>query len=265
MKSCIYTGRIYHKRYAPVEHGFSYRMFMMHVDLSERDALFDGKFMWSQKRFAPARFKRSDYHGPADMPLDEAVRATVQNRVGFRPEGRIELLTHLRYFGYIFNPVSFYFCYDEQDALCAIMAEITNTPWKERHAYVMDCRESALDGRPMNFVFGKEFHISPFMPMDIGYRWSFSAPGGRLGIYMANMREGKKVFDATLKLERKEATASAMNMALIGYPLMTLRVVTGIYWQALKLKMKGVPAHRHPASARRAELAYSTGKENHES
>jgi uncharacterized protein len=161
MHSRIYKGWVRHRRLAPSPHQFSYRIFMLYLDLAELPQAFDRVPLWSARRRAPARFKREDYLGPTDVPLDQAVRDLVEARLARRPRGPIRLLTHARYFGYCFNPVSFYYCFDEAgEHLDAIVAEITNTPWGERHAYVLDAAADA--GRLKRFAFDKHFHVSPF-------------------------------------------------------------------------------------------------------
>ena len=144
MHSCIYNGWVRHRRYEPTGHEFRYRLFMMYLDLAELPQLFDRYWCWSTRRAALARFQREDYHGDAAKPLDEAVRDSVARVTGRRPSGPIRVLTHLRYFGYIFNPVTFYYCFDESGTQVeTILAEITNTPWKERHAYALPCSQCA--------------------------------------------------------------------------------------------------------------------------
>lgn len=246
MKSAIYTGMVRHRRLRPHPHAFRYRLFMMYLDLHELPDVLDGRWLWSARRAAPAWFRRADYHGDSALPLDEAVRRTVLRETGVRPAGPIRLLTHLRYFGYCFNPVSFYYCYDARDARVeAVVAEITNTPWKERHAYVLP-RTPAMNG-VLRFRFGKAFHVSPFMPMDHQYDWRFAEPGRKLGVHMENFDTHGKIFDATLSLVRREISGSALARLLFTYPLMTASVAWAIHWNALKIWLKGNPVHTHPA------------------
>ena len=170
MQSCLYLGSVRHRRFEPTDNRFAYRIFMTYLDLAEVPQLFDRYLFWSARRAAPAWFRRADFHGDAARPLDDAVRDLVASRTGARPTGPIRLLTHLRYFGYSFNPVSFYYCFDHSGTRVeTIVAEITNTPWKERHAYVLPIESSVGSGAAWRFQFQKQFHVSPFMPMDIRY------------------------------------------------------------------------------------------------
>ncbi len=242
MKSCLYIGSLRHRRLAPRPHAFQYRLFMAYLDLAELDEVFRGRWLWSARRPALAWFKRADYLGDAALPLDEAVREKVWRETGVRPRGPIRLLTHLRMFGHCFNPVSFYYCFDARgERVETVVAEITNTPWKERHAYVLPVR-----GGDMRFRFGKSFHVSPFMPMAQQYDWRFGAPGERLAVHMENLDERGKVFDATLALERREISPAALAGALARHPFLTLQVLGAIHWQALWLWAKRVPVHAHP-------------------
>jgi DUF1365 family protein len=251
VRSALYTGWVAHRRAQPTRNAFRYRIFMVWLDLAELDTVFAGRWLWSTRRPALARFAREDYLGPHDRPLDAAVRDLVEARTGTRPAGAVRMLAHLRYFGYCFNPVTFYYCYDAADRLETIVAEITNTPWRERHQYVLPLGRAAADGRHHVWEFGKDFHVSPFLPMAMDYEWRFDAPGERLNVHMVNRDPGApretRVFDATLALEREEIAGPALAKALAGYPFMTAKVVAMIHWQALKLWLKRTPFFVHPA------------------
>jgi DUF1365 family protein len=244
MQSSIYIGVVRHRRHAPTEHEFAFPLFMMYLDLAELPGLFKGWWGCGVERTAPVAFHREDHFGDAQIPLDRAVRNLVEQRVGDRPQGPIRLLTHLRYFGYCFNPISIYYCFDADDTQVRYaVLEVNNTPWGEQHLYVLD--NSAAKG-PIRAQFEKAMHVSPFMDMDQDYRCMLSQPGDRLIVHMDNLRRGDRLFDATLDLERRPLTRRALWTTLLKFPLMTQRVLVAIYWQALRLYLKRVPFHAHP-------------------
>jgi len=242
MHSALYIGKLRHRRLAPIPHAFSYAVYMVWLDLSELDIVFRGRWLWSTRRRALAWFRRADYLGDAQISLDEAVRRRVAQSLGTRPAGPIRMLSQLRNYGHCFNPVTFYYCYDPTGLQVeTIVAEITNTPWRERHSYVLPMTQQ---GAP----FAKRFHVSPFMPLELDYRWQFSAPGDRLAVHMENMRGGERLFDATLDLARKPMNTGSLAFVLLRFPLSTVRVLVAIHWQAMKLWLKRVPVHTHPGS-----------------
>jgi DUF1365 family protein len=248
MNSAIYRGTIRHRRFAPVANEFRYRLFFMFLDLAELPEALDIHPLWSADRVNLAYFRRRDHFGDVRFPLDKALRARVEAKTGRRPTGPIRMLTHLRYFGHCFNPVTFYYLNDVSDVrLETIVAEIANTPWGERHLYVLDEPGNIHPDRQWRrFRFSKEFHISPYMPMDIDYDWRFSVPGDRLNVHLMNFKDGQRVFDATLNLSRMPINRQNLTRMLLLYPAMTVKVITMIYWQALKLKLKQAPFYDHP-------------------
>jgi len=232
---------------APTPHAFAYPVCMVWLDLAELDAVFRGRWLWSTRAPALAWLRRADYLGDPGVPLEQAVRDRVERDMGRRPTGPVRLLTMLRTFGHCFNPVSFYYCYDAgAEHVEAIVAEITNTPWNERHAYVLPASAREPGSATLRFRFGKSFHVSPFMPMQIEYDWRFTPPGERLVVHMQNRRAGRTMFDATLALERHEIDGTSLALALLRFPFASLQVLRAIYWQALRLKLKRVPFYAHP-------------------
>ena len=248
MRSCLYSGTVGHRRTVPTPHGFQYRMFMVYLDLDELPQIFAGRWLWSTCRPAPAWFRRADYLGDPRVPLAEAVRDEAERQTGRRPGGPIRVLTHLRYFGYVMNPVTFYYCFGpDGKRVETILAEITNTPWNERHTYALGASPDDGSATEMTHRFGKAFHVSPFLDMDHAYEWRFGDPGERLTVRMENLAEGAKAFEATLDLEREEITGSSLARALLRHPWMTARVATAIYWQAARLWLKRTPFYTHPS------------------
>ncbi|OUU21385.1 MAG: hypothetical protein CBC13_09195 [Planctomycetia bacterium TMED53] len=247
LESGIYVGHVEHDRYTPRRNRFQYRIHHLYLDLDELPSLFERHPLWSFEKRNIVSFRRSDYIGDESIPLKQAVLDRVEEELGFRPGGPVRLLTHPRYFGYVFNPVSFYYCFDPSgDQLEAVVSEITNTPWLERHSYVTDQRgKSSADDLTHN-RFDKCFHVSPFFKMDHIYDWGFSKPEDDLNVWMQNFTGGKKVFEARLVGRRLEWNRKNMNSVLLRNPCVTLAGWLAIYWQAAKLRLKGVPYVPHP-------------------
>ena len=258
MHSAIYEGTVRHRRFTPVDNEFTYRLFMMYLDLSELAEVFRGRVFWSANRFNLACLRRKDHFGDPAVSLDEAARHLIAERTGVRPTGPIRLLTHLRYFGHCFNPVSFFYCYDPTgQRLETIVAEVMNTPWHERHCYVLP--ETMNEHRPpwKRYRLPKVFHVSPFIDMNVDYDWRFLEPGERLQVHMENYVATNKLFDATLSLRRRAVTGANLWRVLVRYPLMTVQVVARIHWQALRLWRKGAPFYVHPKKRKPPQGALS--------
>ncbi len=246
--SALYVGHLRHRRFAPRRNDFRYRIYLTLIDLDELPTVFQGRWLWSSSRPALAWFRRADYLGDPAVPLGDAVRDRVEQETGKRPSGPIRLLTHLRQFGYNFNPVSFYSVFDATGReLETVVAEITNTPWDERHSYVLSVTEAERVGaKTLRWQFDKGFHVSPFLPMDMRYDWRFSVPGETLEVHMENWREGRCDFDSTMTLRRLPMTSGNLARALWSFPVITLKVSALIYWQALRLWWKRTPFFVHP-------------------
>jgi uncharacterized protein len=252
MNSFLYEGTLYHQRFATPRRTFEYSLFMVYLDLGELESVFAGRTLWSASGPNIAWFRRADHHGDRRIPLADAIRALVCEQTGKRPEGPIRLLTHLRYFGYGFNPVSFYYCFDPEDRqIETIVAEVSNTPWGEQHVYVLPRESSLGTGDERRHEFKKAFHVSPFLPMETDYSWSFGSPGEHLWVKMENRQKGEPTFLAKLSLTRRPIDGIELARALLLRPAMTLQVVAAIYFQALCLWLRRATFYSHP----RAEQA----------
>ena len=248
MHSSIYEGTIRHRRFKPRENMFQYRLFFMFLDLGELTSLFDIHPLWSNEKFNLACFRRRDHFGDPSIPLDGSVKDLVEDRIGARPDGPIRMLTHLRYYGHCFNPASFYYCYDSEDTrVDTVVVEIHNTPWGERHCYVLGAEENEHTIETWRrHRFPKTFHVSPFIDMDIHYDWRFREPGDVLNVHMIDYQGGDRLFDASLALKRREISRSSLTRVLFQYPVLTGKVIFLIYWQALRLVLKRIPFCSHP-------------------
>jgi DUF1365 family protein len=263
--SAVYEGWVRHRRFAPVEHEFRYRLFLMYLDLAELPQVFDPYPLFSARGRALARFRREDFMGDPARRLDDCAREAVEEATGARPSGPVRLLAGLRYFGHSFNPVSLYFCFDpDGERVEAVVADVQNIPWGERHPYVLARGERR--GSVLSEELEKTFHVSPLMGMDQTYAFRAGEPGERLAVHIesrpretaknrnssgcSRSRGVPKEFDATLNLRRRELSRRTLTTMLARYPAMSLQVVAKIYVQSLRLKLKGAKYHPHPQGSR---------------
>ncbi|MEE1925302.1 DUF1365 domain-containing protein [Pseudomonas sp. 148P] len=247
MNSSLCRGWVSHRRLGPRAHAFRYRIGMLHVDLDEQSRLLRLSPWLGASRWAALGWRERDYL-PAltrqGMPLADAARQLVFQACGRRVEGSVQLLTQPRCWGLSFNPVSFYFCHDRDGELAAILLEVRNTPWRERFHYVLPVQA----GKAHDFAVAKAFHVSPFLPPDMDYHLSFRLDAARIRIHMENWRQGEKAFEADLALQRQPLDRAAIHRYILSFPWMSLRTVSAIYWQALRLLLKRTPIHDHHPS-----------------
>lgn len=271
LNSCIYEGVIRHRRRTPVENSFKFSAFMFFLDLEEIDAVFADRWFWSTRRFSYASFQRADHlkQFPSDRSLRCCVEDVLVEHNVDEELGRICLLTQLRYLGFRMNPVSFYYCYRKSDQrLVAVIAEVNNTPWDQQHVYVIHDHQRIADSPSENLAaaerrteqnsfqvrqryiktekLDKSFHVSPFMHSNMHYRMLYSLPDQRIGVKMENFENQKKIFDVSMLMQKRPITTLGLFWLGIKYPVYSLKVFAGIYYQALKLYLKKVPVHTHP-------------------
>lgn len=247
MHSCIYEGIVTHCRFSPVIHKFGYRLYMAYLDLDEWEQSAPLRKLISRRTLSRGSFLRRDHLTPGEDSLQDSVRNLVEARTGRRPTGPIRVLTQLRYFGYYFSPLNLFYCYDESGTQVeAMVAEVTNTPWKERHCYVL-WDGNCTDGETRTqYSHPKAFHVSPFMDMGMDYRWSLSPPEAELQVRLENFVGSQRLFSAGLTLHRMPLTRWNLNKMLLRHPWMTAHIVAAIHWQALRLWWKKCPFYTHP-------------------
>jgi len=233
----LFVGTLRHRRLAPVHHAFTYPLFMALLDIDRVPELMRVSRVTSYNRWNWASFDDRDHLGDPTRPLRERLAIDAARHDLALPDGRILLLTHLRYLGYCFNPVSFFYCFDAAERLQLVLAEVNNT-FGGSHTYWLRPDPAS---RTFRSAAEKSLYVSPFMPADLDYAFAFTPPASHLVAHMQTSRQGSVLFDATLSLERRPWTATEIHRALLRHPAMTANVVAGIHWQALKLWWKGVP------------------------
>lgn len=239
MESGIYTGTVFHERFYPTQHAFDYRIVMLWLHLDEIDEVNQNVRGFSTSGFAPIQFKRSDYLGPTTLPLKKCVLDKMSELNGTTLEGDVFFLGQVRNFGIYFSPVNFYFL-RQQHTFTHMLAEVSNTPWNERHYYLVDL-DTQADSE-------KVFHVSPFNPIDMTYKWRIAQPSSHCNIALECHKQGKH-FSAGVNLVRQEMNSTNLKRVITRIPVMTVKTIVGIYWQALRLWLKRTPIYTHPKNS----------------
>lgn len=240
------TGTVWHRRTREHAHAFRYRLWFCLLDLDRLHQRLSQSRWWSERRWSLVSFRREDFIAPFERPIADAVRDRVEQQLGRRPDGQIRLLTQPRQWGLCFNPVSFYFCFSSNQQLDSIVAEVHNTPWGERHAYVLDALKSDLAATEYAFEFDKAFHVSPFLPMQMRYRWRFRLEADALAVHMLVMENGAESLRTGMQLSLRPLDRTAMLQMPLLFPLQAIKVFGGIYWQAFRLWIKRTRFYPHP-------------------
>ncbi len=255
MHSCLYEGTVTHCRYEPVTNQFRYRLYMVYLDLDELPALVGRRGLISDSKRAARSFLHEDHLFDAEQSLTQQVRELIQQTTGESSEGPIRLLTQLRHFGYFMSPLNLFYVFDACDThVKYIVAEVNNTPWQERHCYLLWSGNADASSEPLAFSHAKDFHVSPFMDMNISYQWQLTAPQDDLRVSLANTCAGETIFDAGLSLKRRELTGNNLQRMTFRYPWMTAQITAGIYFQALKLWWKKCPVYNHPQPQKQVSM-----------
>ena len=253
LNSGIYQGCVRHRRFLPEFREFEYTLFMVYLDLQELDAVFERSSLWSHRGFGLARFKREDYFDGESTPLYDSVCAFLKNKINRDQRGPVRMLTNLRYYGYIINPITCYYCFDETgETVETVIAEVTNTPWRQRCLYILNGDEKEQTQFQV-YQFDKQMHVSPFQPMALFYKWYSQKPDENLNLHINVKDQNSKdtVFDATLHMHRHEMTGTKMAQFILRYPWMTMKVAGAIYWQATKLWLS---KHRYFSNVTKQKL-----------
>jgi uncharacterized protein len=244
----LLTGEVGHKRYIPKVHGFTYQVHYFWLDLDELATIPARGWLWSRSRFAACSYRRADYlAGPDD--LTQAVRQKLQQLGSKEPVAKVCMMSPLANWGYYFSPLTLYYCFDQSQQLVALLAEVSNTPWNERHYYLVPVDSVKLaSAEPSQYQHDKAFHVSPFNPMDMQYHWTVLANSVQLQLSITNFKAEQKIFSAWFDLAIRPFTLTQLKSLLIRRPWQNVQVMTRIYWHAVKLLFKAVPVYGHPKS-----------------
>ena len=246
MESALYFGTLRHRRFRPQHHEFTYPLFMAYLDVDRIPQLMQISRLASYNRWNWASFCERDHFGDPQKPLRQRLAEDAARHGLDLPNGKIFLLTHLRYLGYNFNPVSFCYCHDSADELQMVMAEVKNTFGETQNYWLSRLYQSGHYGRSVSYDFPKTFHVSPFLSMACDYRWSFTYPGESLTVQTNVDENNQLAFDGTLQLTRRPWTAEWLRYALVHFPWVTAKTITAIHFEAIRLYLKGVPVAHHP-------------------
>ena len=256
----LFKGTVSHTRTSPTLHRFKYSFFQIWLDIERPELVDNISRFWSSKKNNLVRFNRNNYlpnAGNETSTLRQNICKKIKQQTGKTFQGKTYLLASLSYWGYCYNPVSFYICYDQEGNLEFILSEIHNTPWGERFTYVHDISSNINNASSqsenkvsdkLQFKFDKQFHVSPFMPMDLEYDWQFLIKQRTILISMNLHQQKKSIFNATLNLKGEELSSHQANKLPFNYPFMCFKVLFSIYWNALRLWVKGVTFFDHPKS-----------------
>jgi len=244
----LFVGTVRHRRFTPVAHVFEYPVFMPLVDIDRIPELMAVSRLTGYNRWNWASFDERDHFGERDLPLRERLRRDAASAGVTLPDGPILLLTNLRYLGYTFNPVSFFYCYDTEAHMQMVLAEVNNT-FGGSHNYWLTPANQLPSDRSFRYGARKAFHVSPFMPMSLDYEFTFTQPEDRLVAHISTFDSGTRNLDATLTLERRPWSAREIRRALVRFPWLTGKVMAAIHYEALRLFLKRAPFYPNPSPA----------------
>lgn len=251
MQPAVYVGTLRHRRFQPARHEFTYPLFMAFLDVDRIPEQMKVSPFTSYNRFNWASFDERDHFGDAALPLRHRLEKDAA-RQGIRlPGGPIFLLTNLRYLGYTFNPISLFYCYSPEGQIETILAEVNST-FGEKHNYWLSTGNQVSSPASSIYRCPKAMHVSPFMPMELDYRFVLPSPGEQLIAHMNTLDGERSFFDATLRLRREPWSSASLHRALRRFPWVTVKVIAAIHWEALKLYLKKVPVYTHPARGKDA-------------